>query len=96
MRTRPSCSFTESFWQYALDRVAFGGRGAEGDGSFHSPLFALRSPRRRHRRKRAVFDENQTALVKLHYASGRQRGLGVGVSDVRAAVAVAEFVTPGA
>ena len=43
------------------------GRGAEGDGSFRSPLFALRSPTRRPRRKRAVFDENQTALVKLHW-----------------------------
>jgi len=38
------------------------GRGAEGDGSFRPPLSDTRP-----RRKRAGFDENQTALVKLHF-----------------------------
>ncbi len=40
------------------------GRGAEGDGSFRFPLFALRSPTRRPRCKRAVFDENQTITIR--------------------------------
>ena len=46
LSSQTSCRFTGLFWQYVLDRVAFGGRRAGREGRWFFSLAALRSPRR--------------------------------------------------